>query len=45
MGKETEKEMESQEENTIIDVLYKDSYRIHSFLAQLAEGVIIITYN
>lgn len=25
MGKETEKEMESQEENIIIDVLYKDS--------------------
>lgn len=40
MGKETEKEMESQEENIIIDVLYKDSYRINSFLAQLAEGVI-----
>lgn len=40
MGEETEKEMESQEENIIIDVLYKDSYRINSFLAQLAEGVI-----
>lgn len=40
MGEKTEKEMETQEENTIIDVLYKDSYRINSFLAQLAEGVI-----
>lgn len=42
MGTETKNEMEAkEEERDVIDVLYKDTYRINSFLAQLEEGFIL----
>lgn len=40
MEEETKPEMETEQEVPLIDILYKDSYRIDSFIAQLTEGVI-----
>lgn len=33
-------EMEAEQEVPLIDILYKDTYRIDSFIAQLTEGII-----
>lgn len=37
---QAEKEMETEQQVSLIDILYKDTYRIDSFIAQLMEGII-----
>ena len=39
MGNEAENKMETQEGQTLIDIFYKDTDRIDSFLAQLSQGI------